>query len=65
MIGYCCPECKSIDKMRYDLIRAYLDQYPNSNALQISEALDIKPYTILKYVDEGMLVVGKGDFEQI
>ena len=63
--GYCCEACKDIDEMRYAQIKAYLSHYPNSNALQISEALDIKPYTILKYVDEGMLVVGKGEFEKL
>lgn len=63
--GYCCPSCKSLDEMRYAQIKAYLASYPNSNAIQIAEALDIKPYTILKYVDEGLLVVGRGDFEQI
>lgn len=63
--GYCCPNCKDIDKMRYEMIKAYLAKYPNSNAIQISEALDIKTYTVLKYVDEGMLVVGRGEFEKL
>lgn len=63
--GYTCEECRSIDKMRYEQIKAYLRVYPNSNAVQVAEALDIKPYTVLKYVDEGMLVIGRGDFEQI
>lgn len=63
--GYCCPDCKDIDKMRFELIKAYLKRFPNSNAMQIADALDLKTYTVLKYVDEGMLVIGKGEFEQI
>lgn len=65
MIGYCCQDCKKIDKMRYEQIKAYLNNYPNSNAIQIADALQIKPYTVLKYVDEGLLVVGRGEFEQL
>lgn len=63
--GYCCDACKKIDEELYEKIRTYLKSFPNSNALQISEALAVKPSVILKYVDEGMLVVGKGEFEQI
>lgn len=64
-VGYCCSACKDIDKMRYEQIKAYLNTYPNSNAIQVAEALEIKPYTILKYVDEGMLVISRGEFEQL
>ena len=63
--GYCCPNCKAIDKMRYEQIRVYLSKFPNSNAIQVADALDIKPYTVLKYVDEGVLTFGRGEFEQI
>ncbi len=63
--GFCCSKCKSIDHMRFEQIKAYLSKYPNSNALQVSEALDIKAYTILRYVEEGTLTFGKGEFEQL
>ena len=63
--GYCCPFCKDIDKMRYQQIKAYLKHYPHSNAIQVAEALDISTYTVLKYVDEGNLDFGRGEFEQI
>lgn len=63
--GFTCNACKDIDAMRYAQIRAYLTVYPNSNAVEISQALDIKPYVILKYIDEGRLVVGKGEFEKL
>lgn len=63
--GYCCNACKDIDKMRYEQIKAYLRNYPNSNAVQIADALGIKAYTVIKYVDEGMLVVNRGEFEQL
>ncbi len=63
--GYCCNACKDIDNMRFAQIKAYLNAYPNSNAIQIAEALDIKAYVVLKYIDEGLLTVGRGEFEKL
>ena len=63
--GYTCEDCKEIDKMYFEQIRAYLNVYPNSNAIQLSEALNIKATVILKYVDEGSLTISKGSFEKI
>ena len=63
--SYCCPNGKTIDKMRFDQICAYLKNFPNSNAVQVAEALDIKAYTVLKYVDEGTLTFGRGEFERL
>jgi len=63
--GYCCKRCKDIDYMRFEQIKAYLKNYPNSSAYQIAEALNMNVYTILKYVDEGGLSFGRGKFEKI
>ena len=36
---WCCKECRSKDDDQLDDIVRYLREYPNSNALQISEEL--------------------------
>ena len=66
MKGTCtCDACKDIDDMIFTQIRLYLKNYPNSNALQISEALGMNVKIILKYIDEGRLSFGKGTFSKI
>ena len=65
-IGTCtCDKCKDIDNMIFSQIRVYLKKYPNSNAVQISDALGINVALILKYIDEGRLCFGKGTFSKI
>jgi len=51
--------------MIFTQIRVYLKKYPNSNAVQISDALGINVALILKYIDEGRLCFGKGTFSKI
>lgn len=63
--AYSCEECKKIDNDHFDDIEAYLKEYPNSNALQISEALGITAYEVLNYLKEGRLNISRGHFEQI
>ena len=62
---YCCEKCKDIDYMRFEQIKAYLKNFPNSSAYQIADALGITAYTVLKYLEEGSLTVSKGGFERI
>ena len=65
-VGTCtCDACKDIDNMIFTQIRIYLKKYPNSNAVQISDALGINVGLILKYIDEGRLYFGKGTFSKI
>jgi len=68
-IGYkntcTCDDCRDIDNMIFSQIRVYLRKYPNSNAVQISEALGISASIILKYIDEGRLYFGKGTFTKL
>lgn len=63
--AYACEECKKIDSDHFDDIEAYLKEYPNSNALQISEALGITAFEVLHYVKEGRLNVSRGRFEKL
>ena len=60
-----CCNCKEKDDLQFDEIREYLIKYPNSNALQIAEALNISAHVVLSYLNEGRLVVSKGSFERL
>lgn len=60
-----CKDCETLHDATYDKIVAYLHKYPNSNALQISEALQIPAYDVLTYVEGGYLEKSKGHFERI
>ena len=62
---YSCQNCKKIDNDHFDDIEAYLKEYPNSNALQISEALGITAFEVLFYLKEGRLNISKGNFEKL
>lgn len=63
--AYSCEECKKIDSDHFDDIEAYLKEYPNSNALQISEALGITAFEVLNYLKEGRLNISHGKFDRI
>lgn len=60
-----CKECKSKDENHFSDIEQYLKLYPNSNALQISEELGITAYEVVKYIDEGRLIMNNGEFSQL
>lgn len=61
----CCRDCRDVDDHKFEDIEQYLKRYPNSNALQIGEELGIHPYEILKYMEEGRLLVVNGEFERL
>lgn len=63
--AYACEDCKKIDSDHFDDIEAYLKEYPNSNALQISEALGITAFEVLNYLKEGRLNISHGKFERL
>jgi hypothetical protein len=63
--AYSCNECRKQDEDYFDKIEAYLKEYPNSNALQISEALGITAYQVLTYLKEGRLNISRGHFKRI
>ena len=62
---YTCGDCEHTDNLFFDGIYDYLKKYPNSNALQISEALGISPYEVIQYMSEGRLSVSRGRFEKL
>lgn len=62
---YRCEECKDADEKLFSLIEEYLKVYPNSNAMEISKAMNIKTELIISYIDEGRLMYSKGHFERI
>lgn len=60
-----CRNCRRVNEALFDDIEKYLKLYPNSNALQISEELNVPAYTILKYMDEGRLLKSRGTFSRL
>lgn len=60
-----CKDCRGIDEALFSSIEEYLKKYPNSNALQISEGLEISVYEIIRFIDEGRLEFSKGKFERL
>lgn len=63
--AYSCKECKETDFSQFDDIEAYLKEFPNSNALQISESLGITAFEVLGFLKEGRLSTTKGIFSKL
>ena len=61
----CCDSCKEKDDIFFEKIKNYLELYPNSNALQISEGLEVDVTEILRFIDEGRLNMVEGTFEKL
>ncbi|MCR5829513.1 MAG: hypothetical protein K6F93_04075 [Lachnospiraceae bacterium] len=60
-----CEDCKEIDREIFEKIKDYLTRYPNSNAMQVAEGLGIRASLVLRYIDDGDLVISKGHFESL
>lgn len=56
-----CSKHKYIDDTQFSKIEEYLLKYPLSNALQISNAINISTNEILRYINEGKLVMVEGN----
>ena len=52
-----CPVCKAIEDRQFEIIRKYLEEFPLSTLLQVSEGTDILPKIIVKFIRLGRLVV--------
>lgn len=65
MIKSVCEECKAMDDELFARIEKYLLEYPNSNAIQIADALKIQPLEVLSFIDEGRLTMVEGTFERL
>lgn len=63
--AYTCSKCKEIDDLQFEQISDYLMKYPNSNALQIAQSLNIPSQVVISYLNEGRLVTSKGRFERL
>ncbi len=60
-----CPDCISKDNEQFDVIRDFLIENPNSNAVQVSQHTNISTSEILRYVDEGRLTVVYSDYSYL
>ncbi|MEG1458956.1 MAG: hypothetical protein RR056_06705 [Acetivibrio sp.] len=61
----CCNDCRAVDKDGFEDVKKYLEAFPNSNAMQISNALEIPITTILQYIEDGYLWPVNGSFEKL
>lgn len=63
--GTCCKNCKDKEDLEFQAIVDYLKKYPNSNAIQIAEGMEISPFDVIRYIDEGRLTISKGSFKSV
>ncbi|WP_155998538.1 hypothetical protein [Lachnoclostridium phytofermentans] len=54
-----------MDDELFARIEQYLLEYPNSNAIQIADALKIQPLEVISFIDEGRLTMVEGTFERL
>ena len=62
---YCCDDCKEANEILFNRVEDYLVKFPNSNAIQISEGLEVPVEMILGFIDEGRLTLANGTFEKL
>ena len=55
-----CSKHRYIDEEQFDKIEQYLGKHPLSNALQISNDINIPTSEIIRYINEGKLVMVDG-----
>lgn len=55
-----CDDCAKKAEFMYQEIAAYLRRFPNSNAMQISNALHIPAYDVLTFLENGSLERSRG-----
>ena len=60
-----CASCKHLDEELFSKIEEYLRRFPNSNAMQIADGLEISALDVLQYIDEGRLQLSKGEFRKL
>ncbi len=61
----CCKDCIHIEDEKFKKIEDYLIQYPNSNAIEVAEGLEISVMEVIRFIDSGRLVLGKGEFKEL
>lgn len=55
-----CPECTKAEEELFQVVRAYLKEFPGNNVAQISKDTGVSPKKINKYLREGRLEVTEG-----
>ena len=55
-----CPACEKIEEEQFDVLRRFLQDNPKSSITEASEASEVPPKRILRYIREGRLVVPEG-----
>lgn len=60
-----CRQCKELDDILFSRIEEYLRKYPNSNAIQIAEGLELPTFEVVRFIDEGRLQFSRGKFEKL
>ncbi len=60
-----CNHCKELDDILFSRIEEYLKKFPNSNAIQIADGLEIPTFEVVRFIDEGRLQFSKGKFEKL
>ena len=58
-------QCKYLDDILFSRIEEYLKRFPNSNAIQIADGLEIPTFEVVRFIDEGRLQFSKGKFEKL
>ncbi len=60
-----CSHCKELDDILFSRIEEYLKKFPNSNAIQIAEGLELPTFEVVRFIDEGRLQFSRGKFERL
>lgn len=63
--SYSCEDCRTVNDKHFDDIENYLKEFPNSNALQIADALGISAYEVVNFINEGRLSVSRGKLSKL
>ena len=58
--GKICPECLKQEEEKYELVRAYLKEHPDSSIIKVSDETGVGVHEIEKFLRDGRLEVSKG-----
>ncbi len=51
-----CPDCRRTDEARFQLVKKFLQQYPDSEGKEVYLATGVPINTLIKWVREGRLI---------
>ena len=55
-----CNDCLKAEETKFEEVRLFLKEYPNSTLQEVSEACDISPKRIMRYVQDGKIEITPG-----